>query len=95
MNRLVKEGHLGSSTKIEMSTCENCLAEKITHKPFGKAKRDKFPIQLIHPKIFGPMNLRERYDSTYLITFIDDFTHFRYVYLISHNLKHLSALKHI
>ena len=26
MNMLVKEGHLGCFTKIEMTTCENCIA---------------------------------------------------------------------
>lgn len=46
MNRLAKEGHLGPFSKIEMPTCENCLAGKITRKPFGKVKRENFPLQL-------------------------------------------------
>lgn len=46
MNRLVKQEHLGSFTKIEMPTCENCFARKITRKPFGKAKRVELPLQL-------------------------------------------------
>ncbi|XP_075088370.1 uncharacterized protein LOC142170372 [Nicotiana tabacum] len=58
MNRWAKEGHLGSFSKIEMTTCENCLAGKITRKPFGKAKRADFPLQLIHSDICGPMNVR-------------------------------------
>ena len=79
-----KEILLGFFPKIYMSTCENCLAEKITHKPLGKAKRDKVPLQLIYPKIFGPMNVRVSSGAIYFTTFIDDFTLFGYVYLISH-----------
>ena len=30
------------------------------------------------------MNVRVRYGANYFITFIDDFTHFGHVYLISH-----------
>lgn len=48
MNRLTKVGHLGSFTKIDMTTCGNCLAEKIMRKSFGKAKIVEFPLQLIH-----------------------------------------------
>ncbi|XP_070037064.1 uncharacterized protein [Nicotiana tomentosiformis] len=41
-----------------MPTCENCLAEMIIRKPFGKAKRADFPLHLIHDDIYGPMNVR-------------------------------------
>ena len=93
MNRLAKEGHLGSLSKIEMSTCENCLARKITRKPFGKAKRAEFPLQLIHSDICGPMNVRTRSGALYFITFIDDFTRFCYVYLISYKSEALECFK--
>ena len=93
MNKLAKEGHLGSFTKIEMRTCENCLAEKFTRKPIGKTKRDEFPLQLIHYDICGPMNVRASSGATYFITFIDDFTHFGYVYLISHKSEALECFK--
>ena len=93
MNRLEKEGNLGFFTKSEMSTCEKCLAWKITRKPFGKAKRDEFPLQLIHSKICGLMNLRARSYATYFITFIDDFTRFDYAYLISHKSEALECFK--
>ena len=69
---LSKEGHLDSFTKIEMSTCEICLARKVTHKLFGKSKRAYFPLHLVYSDICGPM----WFGATYFITFIDDFTHF-------------------
>ena len=39
MNRLAKEGLLGTLDKIELSTCEHCLVGKTTRKPFGKGTR--------------------------------------------------------
>ena len=40
MNRLVRENLLGQFTKIDMPTCEYCLAGKTTRKPFKKGTRD-------------------------------------------------------
>ena len=37
------------------------------------------------------MNVRARHDANYLITFIDDFTHFGHVYLISHKSEALDC----
>jgi len=93
MNRLAKERHLCSFTKVEMSTCKNCLAEKITHKSFRKAKRAEFPLQLIHSEICGSMKVKARSGVAYFITFIDVFTRFGYVYLISHKSEALECFK--
>lgn len=37
------------------------------------------------------MNIRARYGTIYFITFIDDFTQFRHIYLISQKFKALSC----
>ena len=63
---------------------EHCLVGKATRLPFHKAKRASSPLQLIHLDIYGPMNVRARHGGDYFITFIDDFTRFVHVYLISH-----------
>ena len=79
MNRLAKEGHLGSFAQIEMSTYEKCLDGKITHIPFWKAKRTEFPLQLIHFDICVPMNVKARSSARYFITYVDHFTRFGYL----------------
>ena len=84
MNRLAKAGLLENIEKVELSTCEHCLAGKTARKPFGKAMRANASLQLIHSDICGPMNVRARHGAIYFITFIDDYTRFGYVYLISH-----------
>ena len=39
MTRLVREGLLGSLTKVDLQLCEPCLASKACTKPFGTTKR--------------------------------------------------------
>ena len=84
MTRLAREGLMGNLTKVTLSTCEHCLVGKLKRKPFGKATRASFPLQLIHSDICGPMNVRAKYRGFYFITFIDDYTRYIHVYLISH-----------
>jgi hypothetical protein len=90
LHRLARAGLLGSLTKEKLLICEHCLAGKATRLPFGKAKRASSPLQLIHSDICGPMNVRARHGGNYFITFIDDFTQFGHIYLISH-MKHWIA----
>ena len=93
LKRLAKASLLGSIDKIDFSVCEQCLAGKVTRLPFGKAKRACFPLELIHFDICGRMNVRARHGAQYLITFIDDFTRFGHVYLISHRSEALDCFK--
>ena len=93
MNRLVRENLLGQFTKIDMSTCEYCLADKTTRKPFNKGTRAEIPLQFIHSNICGPMSVRARHDALYFITFIDDLTRYSHVYLISHKLEILDCFR--
>ena len=88
MTRLARENLLGNLAEMSMSACEHCLNGKSIRKPFGKATRESFPLQLVHSDICGPMNVRARYGGFYFITFIDDFWQYGHVYLISHKLKH-------
>ena len=58
MSRLVKQGLLGNLEKVKLSICEHCLKGKLTRKPFGKATRAEFPLQLIHSDVCSLMNVR-------------------------------------
>ena len=66
---------------------------KATRLPFVKPKRATFPLQLIHFDICGLMNVRARHGAHYFITFIDDFTRYDHVYLISHKYEALECFK--
>ena len=91
LNRLAQVDLLGSLSKVELPVWEHCLVEKATRLPFGKAKRASSPLQLIHSDICGPMNVRARHGGNYFITFIDDYTRFGHVYLISHKSEALDC----
>jgi transposase InsO family protein len=93
MTRLVREGLLGPLTKVNLPTCEHCLAGKSTRKPFGKGIRATIPLELIHSDVCGPMNVRVRHGASYFITFIDDFTRYGHVYLVSHKSKALDYFR--
>ena len=81
MTRLVREGLLGLLAKVNLPTCEYCLAGKSTRKPFGKSIRETFPLELIHSDVYGLMNVNARHGASYFITFIDDFTLYAHVLL--------------
>ena len=91
LKRLARASLLGSLAKVKLPICEYCLAGKAIRLPFGKAKRATSKLQLIHSDICGPMNVRTRYGANYFITFINDFTRFGHVYLISHNSEALDC----
>ena len=66
--------------------CELYLASKVKRKPFSKASHASCPLELVYFDICGPMNVRAHYGASYFVTFIDDYSRFGYVYLISHKL---------
>ncbi|KAL0421379.1 UNVERIFIED_CONTAM: Retrovirus-related Pol polyprotein from transposon TNT 1-94 [Sesamum latifolium] len=76
MTRLAREGLLGSLAKVNLPTCEPCMAGKACRKPFGKAKRATHPLELVHSDICGPMNVRARHGAFYFLTFIDDYSRY-------------------
>ena len=84
INRLARENLLSQFTKIDMPNCEYCLAGKTIRKPFEKGNRVKISLQMIHSAICDPINVKARHDALYFITFIDDFTSYSHVYMISH-----------
>lgn len=93
MNRLARDGLLGQLAKVELPTCENCLAGKETRKPFGKVVHATSPMHLIHSDICGSMNVKARHGDLYFITFIDYYTRYGHVYLISHKSDALNCFK--
>ena len=93
LKRFAKASLLGSNEKIDLPICEHFLVRKTTRFPFGKAKRATCPLQLIHSEIYGPMNVRARHDAYYFIIFIDHFTKYGHVYLISHKFEALESFK--
>jgi hypothetical protein len=93
MARLARERLLGPLTKFDLLICELYLVGKACRKPFGKAVRDTQPLVLNNSNICGPMNVKARHDASYFLTFIDDYTQYGYVLLITHCYEALDCFK--
>jgi transposase InsO family protein len=66
------------------SFCETCVQAKMTRKPFKNNRtKAKFPLEIIHTDVCGPIEVPTWDNKKYFVTFLDDFTHFCVVYLIS------------
>ena len=84
---------MGPLKKVNLPIYANCLEGKMERKPFGKAIKAQIPLQLVHSNVCGPMNVRMKHDASYFITFINDFTRFGYVYLISQKSEALGCFR--
>uniref|UniRef100_A0A2N9F3L1 Integrase catalytic domain-containing protein n=1 Tax=Fagus sylvatica TaxID=28930 RepID=A0A2N9F3L1_FAGSY len=51
------------------------------------------PLKLIHSDICRPMNVKTRHSDSYFLTFIDNYTRYGYVQLITHHYKALDCFK--
>lgn len=82
LNKIVDGIELKSKEEV-MYICKNCVQGKQTKLPHVKKRpKTKRPLQLIHSDFFGPVN-PESYDGKrYVLTFIDDFTHFTVAYSV-------------
>ena len=95
MNMLAKEGHLDRLTEVKLPRYESYLASKATKKPFGKASRATCPLELIHSDICRHMSVKVRHADTYFLTFIDNYSRYGYVYLLSHRYEVLDVFKRL
>ncbi|KAL0329306.1 UNVERIFIED_CONTAM: Retrovirus-related Pol polyprotein from transposon TNT 1-94 [Sesamum radiatum] len=83
MKRLVDSKSLEIDNLNNLPTCESCLKEKMTKKPFvGQSKLANGLLDLIYTDVCGPLNTQARGGFSYFITFTDDHSRYGYVYLM-------------
>lgn len=65
--------------------CESCVFGKQNRKPFLKSVgvRSKRALELIHSDVCGPITPNSINGHRYIVSFIDDYTHFTMVYLLT------------
>ena len=76
-----------------LRTCEDCLSGKMTRLPFPKGQRAIDLLEVIHSDICGPINVKTQRGMMYFITFIDDYSRYGYVYLLSRKSDALEKFK--
>jgi len=69
---------------VKGSKCQSCVQAKQPRKPFKslEEKRNMAPLDLIHSDLCEMNGLLTRGGKRYFTTFIDDATHFCYIYLL-------------
>ena len=65
--------------------CEACKAGKMHADPFPTShSRATRPLQLVHSDVHGPVKVSTNQGYHFWVTFIDDFSRFKAVYLLKH-----------
>ena len=74
--------------------CEPCIAGKMSANPFpSSANHNCSPLALVHSDLHGPLPVATHQGYKYWITFIDDSTHFRAVYLLKNKSQAFEVFK--
>ena len=86
MHQLNKENMVEGLPAIKFTSgvCQGCILSKHPEKKFDKGKehRDSSPLGLIHSDIMGPFLHPLISKARYVLTFIDDFSRFTWVFFL-------------
>ena len=87
-------GRLNSLDVNALPFYEPCLEGKMTMSPFkAKGHRAKEILDLVHTGLCGPISTSARGGYEYFITFIDDYSRYRYIYLMRHKSEAFDKFK--
>ncbi|KAL0373382.1 UNVERIFIED_CONTAM: hypothetical protein Sradi_3253900 [Sesamum radiatum] len=94
IRRLVDSTNLEIDDLEHLPTCESCLKEKMTKKPFvGQSAIANGLLDLIHTDICGPLSTPARRGFSYFISFTDDHSRYDYVYLMRYKFEAFERFK--
>ena len=86
MHKIYKQGMVIGLPNIHFSkgVCQGCVIGKPPQEKFekGKAQRASFPLELIHSDMMGPFPHVSINKVRYVLTFIDDFSQYTWVYFL-------------
>ena len=93
IERLIKKSILPPLEFSDLEQCIDCIKGKYVKKIKKDAKRSAGILEIVHTDIYGPFPVKsvDGYDS--FITFIDDCSHFGYIYPIKERLEALDKFK--
>lgn len=94
MKELKKRGLINCETEGQEILCEPCIKGRQTRLPFNnKHQETKRLLELIHSDLCGPINPATHNNKKYMLTFLDDYSHFVVVYLLEK--KSETALRNV
>lgn len=77
-----------------MLMCEPYLVGKPCKKPFGKARKESYSLDLVHSNTYRPMNIKTCHEASYFLIFTNDYFWYGVVYMLSHQLEALDYFRH-
>ena len=97
--RKLLSGNLVTGLKLDSKAepdpvCEACKAGKMHADPFpASSTRASRPLQLVHSDVHGPVKVSTHQGYRYWVSFIDDFSRFKAVYLLKRKSETFAAFK--
>lgn len=94
INRLAKDGHLGTCASDSYPVCESCLQGKMAKSPFVRQReRATELLALVHSDVCGPFSETARGGYLYFVTFTDDYSRYGSVFLMKHKSETFEKFK--
>ena len=83
------------SIKFSKGTCKGCIVGKHVECKYekGKERREIQVLDFIHSYMIGPLPTPSFGNSWYVLTFIDDFSWYRWVYFLKQKYEVFEAFK--
>jgi len=97
LNMMMRRSALKGLPQLEVridAICAGCQYGKAHQLPYEESKwRAKGPLELIHSDVFGPVKQASVSGLKYMVTFIDDFSKFVWVYFMKEKSETFSRFK--
>jgi len=79
---------------LDFDFCEHCIYGKQNHVHFNLSSHKSCGVlDVIHSKVFGPIDVPSIGNSTYYVSFIDDYSRKTWVYFIKSKFEVFSRFK--
>lgn len=93
LQQLVKFDILQALDFSDLEICVDCIKGKMTNcRKLGSTRNSKL-LELIHTDLCGPFQVNTICGNKYFITFIDDFSRYCHIYLLSEKSQSLEAFR--
>jgi len=93
IERLIKNKILIDLHFTNLNNCVDCIKGKQTKHTKKEATRSTQLLEIVHTDICGPFGVNSFKKKRYFITFIDDNSHYCYVYLLHEKSQVVDALE--
>uniref|UniRef100_A0A0A9YMV4 Retrovirus-related Pol polyprotein from transposon TNT 1-94 n=1 Tax=Lygus hesperus TaxID=30085 RepID=A0A0A9YMV4_LYGHE len=84
VKEILNKLHVDFETDMKPFSCDACNIGKMHRLPFpSSSSKSSHPCQLIHVDLCGPMEVASFGGSKYFLLFKDDYSHYRFCYMLS------------